>query len=297
LAISIRSAIIYNDFYDRIAATCVPGAIIEIGGGVGNLKERLADVIATDAQFAPWLDAVADAQRLPFAPCSAANIVMIDVLHHLEYPAAFFREAQCVLRPGGRVVMVEPAITWGSTLFYRLLHHEPVCMSADILKEGRPNRRRNPYDSNQAIPTLLATRDRNRFHSLFPDLRIVQVDWFAFAAYPMSGGFKSWNLISKNLARCLLQVERRIESVIGRFGAFRMMLVIDKVTKHGRFVFDTSRPDGAPQKLLNVSELTRLGWHGKTPLRDGIAAAYSDFLANGGRRSSARLQEDATTNA
>jgi GDP-L-fucose synthase len=74
-------------------------------------------------------------------------------------------------------------------------------------------------------------------------------------------------------------------------------LVADVVGYHGRFVFDTSRPDGAPQKLLNVSELTRLGWHGKTPLRDGIAAAYSDFLANGGRRSSARLQEDATRNA
>src|SRR6516165_837960 len=133
--------IIYDDLYDRITASCVPGATIEIGGGGGNLKERLGDVIATDIQFAPWLDAVADAQYLPFAPCSAANIVMIDVLHHVEYPVAFFREAQRVLRPGGRVVMVEPAITWGSTLFYRLVHHERVSMSADILEEGEPNPR------------------------------------------------------------------------------------------------------------------------------------------------------------
>jgi SAM-dependent methyltransferase len=223
--------VIYNDFYDRIAAACVLGTIIEIGGGVGNLKERLADVITTDIQFAPWLDAVADAQHLPFGPCSVANIVMIDVLHHLEYPAAFFWEAQRVLRPGGRVVMVEPAITWGSTLFYRLIHPEPVRMSADILGEGQPDPRRDPYDSNQAIATLLVTRDRNRFHSLFPDLRIVRVDWFAFAAYGLSGGFKSWSLISENFARHLLQVERAIESAVGRVGAFRMMLVIDKLTK------------------------------------------------------------------
>ena len=223
--------VIYKDFYDRIAASCVSGTTIEIGGGGVNLKERLGTLITTDIQFAPWLDAVADAQYLPFAPCSAANIVMIDVLHHLEYPATFFREAQRVLRPGGRVVMVEPAITWGSTLFYRLVHHERVSMSADILEEGEPNPRRDPYHSNQAIPTLLATRDRNRFHTLFPDLRIAQVDWFAFAAWPLSGGLKSWSLISENLARRLLQLERPIESALGHFGAFRMILVIEKAMK------------------------------------------------------------------
>jgi len=74
-------------------------------------------------------------------------------------------------------------------------------------------------------------------------------------------------------------------------------LVADVVGYCGRFVFDTTRPDGAPQKLLNVSELTRLGWRAKTPLREGIAAAYADFLANGGQRSRARLKEDVNTSA
>jgi len=44
-------------------------------------------VVATDVQSAPWLDCVADAQRLPFADGCAANIVMVDVLHHLALPA------------------------------------------------------------------------------------------------------------------------------------------------------------------------------------------------------------------
>ena len=42
-------------------------------------------------------------------------------------------------------------------------------------------------------------------------------------------------------------------------------LVADVVGYHGRFVFDASRPDGAPQKLLEVSELTRLGWRAFSP--------------------------------
>jgi GDP-L-fucose synthase len=74
-------------------------------------------------------------------------------------------------------------------------------------------------------------------------------------------------------------------------------LVADVVGYRGRFIFDTSRPDGTPQKLLNVSELTRLGWRAKTPLREGIAAAYSDFLANASQRSRVRSQEDLNTSA
>jgi GDP-L-fucose synthase len=74
-------------------------------------------------------------------------------------------------------------------------------------------------------------------------------------------------------------------------------LVADVVGYRGRFVFDSSRPDGAPQKLLNVSELARLGWRAKTPLREGISVAYTDFLANGGQRSRLRLQEDVNTSA
>src|SRR5207302_2527600 len=142
----------------------------------------------TDIQPAAWLDCVADAQRLPFAPESAANIVMVDVLHHLEFPLVFFREAARVLRPGGRVVMVEPAITWGSTLFYRLFHHEPVRTSVRVLFEGVPDHSRDPYRSNQAIPTLLATRERERLHELVAGLRIRKVEWFSLAAYPLSGG-------------------------------------------------------------------------------------------------------------
>ena len=220
--------VIYDDFYDRIAAVCRPGLTIEIGGGIGNLKRRLAEVVATDIQSAPWLDCVADAQRLPFAAASAANIVMVDVLHHLEFPTAFFREAERVLRPGGRVVMVEPAITWGSTLFYRLFHHEPVRTSADVLKDGNPDPHRDPYDSNQAVPTLLATRDRQRFHRLFPALRIERVEWFSLATYPLSGGFKSWSLVGEAVAHRLLRVERTLEPALGRLTAFRMLMTVDK---------------------------------------------------------------------
>jgi SAM-dependent methyltransferase len=220
---------IYGDFYDRIAEHCVPGRVLEIGGGIGKLKQRLPTAVTTDVQYAPWLDCVADAQRLPFGAGTLATIVMVDVLHHLEHPATFFREAERVLRPGGRIVMVEPAITWGSTLFYRVFHQEPVRTSADPLTEGIPDPSRDPYHSNQAIPTLIASRDRKRFHRMFPTLKIGRVEWFSFLVYALSGGFKPWSVVPCRLVRGLLDLEHAIEPRAGRLVGFRMMLVVEKL--------------------------------------------------------------------
>jgi len=46
----------------------------------------------------------------------------------------------------------------------------------------------------------------------------------------------------------------------------------------GTLNFDTSKPDGTPRKLMNVSRLTQLGWQATTTLEDGIRMAYQDFL-------------------
>jgi GDP-L-fucose synthase len=46
----------------------------------------------------------------------------------------------------------------------------------------------------------------------------------------------------------------------------------------GTISFDTSRPDGTPRKLLDVSRLASLGWRARTPLEDGIRLAYRAYL-------------------
>jgi len=57
--------------------------------------------------------------------------------------------------------------------------------------------------------------------------------------------------------------------------------VAEVVGYKGELVFDTGKPDGAPRKLLDVSRLAALGWRAKTPLREGLVAAYADFLKGG----------------
>lgn len=57
-------------------------------------------------------------------------------------------------------------------------------------------------------------------------------------------------------------------------------MVADIVGFKGRILWDTTRPNGTPRKLLDVSKATRLGWTYKTELADGIRLAYCDFLNN-----------------
>ncbi len=57
-------------------------------------------------------------------------------------------------------------------------------------------------------------------------------------------------------------------------------LVATTVGYEGRIVWDTSKPNGTPRKLLDVSKATALGWSYRTELADGIRMAYADFLSN-----------------
>lgn len=54
--------------------------------------------------------------------------------------------------------------------------------------------------------------------------------------------------------------------------------VMDVVGFQGEIVFDASKPDGTPRKLLNVNKLAELGWRAETSLRAGIAMSYANFL-------------------
>lgn len=56
-------------------------------------------------------------------------------------------------------------------------------------------------------------------------------------------------------------------------------LIKEVIGYTGKISFDTSKPDGTPRKLMDVSKLHALGWKHKTNLREGIKLAYEDFLS------------------
>lgn len=219
---------IYEALYGEMARACHPGSTLEIGGGSGNFREFATGVVSTDIQRVSWLDVVCDAHRLPFAPSSFDNVVMFDVLHHLDRPRRFFSEAADVLREGGRIVMVEPMITPGSWPVYRFLHPEPVVMDADPLEPGEPATDKDPFDANQAIPALLFRAGGRALTRAFPSLRVLECRYRSLWAYPLSGGFRKWSLIPSSLVRPTLWLEDRLAPILGPLMAFRVLVVVEK---------------------------------------------------------------------
>jgi GDP-L-fucose synthase len=88
---------------------------------------------------------------------------------------------------------------------------------------------------------------------------------------------------------CLFLLQHRappdlINVGVGRDISIRELaeLIQEVVGYRGRLRFDSSKPDGTPRKLLDVSTISRLGWTAQMPLRDGIEATYDWYRARHG---------------
>jgi SAM-dependent methyltransferase len=212
---------------DRMATG---GRSVELGGGSGMSREFLADTWVSDLVKTRFVDFAADAARLPLRAAEADNLLMIDLIHHLPRPARLFDEAVRVLRPGGRMILVEPYISPASRLIFRLGHPEPVDLRADPLPadDGPVFSATGAFASNQAIPSLLFGRDRDRFERRFPALRPVERRLFSVFVYPLSGGFSGPCLIPRFAHRMAWSVEG-VLLPLRRLLAFRILVVLERV--------------------------------------------------------------------
>jgi hypothetical protein len=119
----------YAELYRAICGNIepsIPGIKVELGSGMGNIKDHLPECITTDLFPNPWLDRVENAYHLSFPNASVGHLILLDVWHHLEHAANALAEFRRVLVRRGRVILLEPAMSVLGRLVYGNCHHEPL---------------------------------------------------------------------------------------------------------------------------------------------------------------------------
>jgi SAM-dependent methyltransferase len=226
--------VLYRDYHHRLLGACPEnGPILDIGGGTAHSKSVRRDIVTADILPFDGIDVVCDAHHLPFQDNAFSGIVMLDVLHHLNEPVVFLKEAARVLRPGGRLAMIEPGMSWLSYPFYRHLHQEPADMAVNPFDPIVATGKKDAFDSNQALPTLLFDRAENRaqVRKIVPELSLVSLSWFSLFAFPLSGGFKPWCLLPAGLTAPLVRLEDSLPAAVRRRLGFRVFIVLEQNSK------------------------------------------------------------------
>jgi SAM-dependent methyltransferase len=222
---------LYHRWYQIIQGAIKPGTTLEIGGGSGNFKEYFPDAISSDILFVKWLDAVLDAHHLPFGNETFENIILFDVLHHLQDPVSFFSDAERVLKHGGRIIMMEPYISLASFIVYRFFHFEGMSWYIDPFDPVGWSKEKKPFHGNQAIPTLIFKKYKHLFDDKFPCLKIIRKEPMDPVIYPLSGGFHYSSLCPQFLCGVLECIEELLRPM-NRFLGFRLFVVLEKISNN-----------------------------------------------------------------
>lgn len=222
---------VYGDFYSQVR-DCIgqrpEGTVnVELGSGIGNIKLHIPDCITTDLFPNPEIDRVENAYRLSFNNDSVANLILFDVWHHLEYPANFLAEAARVLMPGGRLIVMDPSMSWTGCFVYGLFHHETLGWRVQF--SGNPVELRDP----ERMPYFAAQSSAHRLLSrcevpgLLDGWRLEEIKEITSFAYLASGGFRGRQLYP-DMALPLVKLIDRCLGTCPRLFAARLLVVLSK---------------------------------------------------------------------
>ena len=223
---SVRA--VYGAYFRRLRNACAsPGPIVEIGCGPAFFKECHPEVIAIDVIRNPHADVIADAAALPYGDGALGNIVLLDVFHHLPAPAQFLREVARTLRPGGRLVMIEPWTGVAGRWLYTYLHHETCDATVDPAAPWSHDTK-DPMEGNVALPSLYFAAGGHLPRLGLP-LRVTERDPFAALPWLLSGGFQPPTLLPARWHSVAAAADRLL-SRVPAWTATRCFIAVEKTS-------------------------------------------------------------------
>ena len=215
-----------TQIFDRIISEMNNGETLQLGTGPGLFARYHPGMVNSDITDHDGVDVVADVHDLQFEDTSFDNIIGVDVLHHFARPGFALRECARVLRPGGRIILVEPWVGPMGWLFFKYIHHEDCAEVPDPWNEAFPGDKK-PMDGNAAIPTIVLHKRAAKFSDNAPELQIVKKQPFGSLSFILTGGFQNIGLPAP-VIRLLYKLENILPRPVLAFIAVRALFVLEK---------------------------------------------------------------------
>src|SRR5258708_3309278 len=220
----------YGRFYRLIESNLsnLPESkIVELGSGMGNIKEFIPNCLTTDMFPTPWSQQVENAYSLSFENETISNLIMVDVFHHLQYPGTALNEFWRVLKPGGKVLMIEPSMGALGFMVFRFLHPEGVKTSHSIewTAPAGVDLRNPAYYTSQGNASEIFLRFSHR--EKLSNWKQLDVKRLSAISYLASGGYTKPQLAPFQ-AMPLLEASERLFALVPALFATRMLLGLTK---------------------------------------------------------------------
>jgi SAM-dependent methyltransferase len=189
---------VYGGFYRLIRGNLseLPNRrVIELGSGIGSIKDVIPECITTDMFPTPWNEKVENAYFLSFPDRSISDIILVDVFHHLEFPGSALEEFNRVLRPGGKVLLFEPCLSVLGLFVYGMIHHEPISIMKQIVwKAPESESLDSPgfYAAQGSATRIFLGGNYKEKLNLWHQIKIIRLSALSYLA---SGGYRKPQLL------------------------------------------------------------------------------------------------------
>lgn len=221
---------IYREFHQLIAGemTNISGLkTIEIGSGIGNIKEVIPHCIRTDLFPNPWIDQVENTYELSFPDESISDLILFDVFHHLRFPGTAIQEFWRVLSPGGRVVIFEPALSLFGLIVYGCLHPENLGIFRPITWFAFDDWTPHDVDYYAAQGNAARIFFGEKHKTKLSRWKLVKTKRFSAIGYVLSGGYSKTQLYPDSLYP-LMKLLDRFGNLFPLLFASRLLVVLEK---------------------------------------------------------------------